>query len=204
MREAIAFGCWRAILPKLRLSWVPRSRWLPEISPKPNTLPAALRDVDHIIFTAGAPSGRYAPESLIKATDYQGVVDTLAAAQSTGCRGRFVYLNTLGIMTPSLPGIPDQSSQENTLIWRRRVEDNIRGSGLDYTIIRVGFLLDRPGGEHAVNVSQAPCPGVSKPHCPRRCRRSVCRGDAASERVTRDIRNRLGQRRAAGELEQPA
>ena len=29
---------------------------------KPETLPAAVADVDHIIFTAGAPSGRYAPE----------------------------------------------------------------------------------------------------------------------------------------------
>ena len=125
---------------------------------KANTLPPALRDVDHIIFTAGAPSGRYAPESLIKATDYEGVVDTLAAAQSAGCRGRFVYLNTLGITTPSPAGFLINLLKRNTLIWRRRVEDKIRGSGLNYTIIRVGFLLDRPGGERAVNVSQGALP----------------------------------------------
>ncbi|WP_225706175.1 NAD(P)H-binding protein [Bradyrhizobium cenepequi] len=39
---------------------------------KADTLPPALRNVEHIIFTAGAPSGRYAPESLVKATDYEG------------------------------------------------------------------------------------------------------------------------------------
>jgi uncharacterized protein YbjT (DUF2867 family) len=125
---------------------------------KADTLPPVLRDVDHIIFTAGAPSGRYAPESLVKATDYDGVIDTLAAAQGTGFRGRFVYLNSIGIKTPSPAGFLINLLKRNTLVWRRRVEDKIRSSGLDYTIIRVGFLLDRPGGEHAVNVSQGNLP----------------------------------------------
>jgi uncharacterized protein YbjT (DUF2867 family) len=125
---------------------------------KADTLPPALRDVDHIIFTAGAPSGRYAPESLVKATDYDGVIDTLAAAQSAGFQGRFVYLNTIGIKTPSLAGFLINLLKRNTLVWRRRVEDKIRSSGLDYTIIRVGFLLDRSGGEHAISVSQGALP----------------------------------------------
>ena len=125
---------------------------------KADTLPPALRDVDHIIFTAGAPSGRYAPESLVKATDYEGVIDTLAAGQSAGFRGRFVYLNTLGINTPSLAGFLINLLKRNALVWRRRVEDRIRSSGLDYTIIRVGFLLNRPGDKHAVNVSQGALP----------------------------------------------
>ncbi|KRR04222.1 SDR family oxidoreductase [Bradyrhizobium valentinum] len=125
---------------------------------KEDTLPPALRDVDHIIFTAGAPSGRYAPESLVRATDYDGVIDTLAAARSAGFHGRFVYLNTIGIETRSLAGFLINLLKRNTLVWRRRVEDKIRSSGLDYTIIRVGFLLDRPGGEHAINVSQGALP----------------------------------------------
>ena len=125
---------------------------------KADTLPPVLRDVDHIIFTAGAPSGRYAPESLVKATDYDGVTDTLAAAQGTGFRGRFVYLNSIGIKTPSLAGFLLNQLKRNTLVWRQRVEDKIRSSGLDHTIIRVGFLLDQPGGEHAVNVSQGTLP----------------------------------------------
>src|SRR5688572_16510769 len=102
---------------------------------KVDTLPPALRDVDHIIFTAGAPSGRYAPESLVKATDYEGVISTLAAARSARLRGRFVYLNTLGIKTPSVAGFLINLLKRNTLLWRRRVEDKIRNSGLDYTII---------------------------------------------------------------------
>lgn len=38
---------------------------------KPETLPAAVEDVSHIIFTAGVHSGRAARESLVKMTDYQ-------------------------------------------------------------------------------------------------------------------------------------
>ena len=125
---------------------------------KADTLPPVLRNVDRIVFTAGAPSGRYAPESLVKATDYDGVIDTLAAAQGTAFRGRFVYLNSIGIKTPSLAGFLLNLLKRNTLLWRRCVEDKIRSSGLDYTIIRVGFLLDRPGGERAVNVSQGALP----------------------------------------------
>jgi uncharacterized protein YbjT (DUF2867 family) len=125
---------------------------------KASTLPPAVRDVDHMIFTAGAPSGRYAPASLVKATDYDGVRDTLAAARDVGFHGRFVYLNTIGIHTPSLPRTLLNLLKRDTFAWRRRAEDDIRSSGVDYTIIRVGFLLDRPAGEHAVTVGQGSLP----------------------------------------------
>jgi uncharacterized protein YbjT (DUF2867 family) len=125
---------------------------------KRDTLSPALRDVDHVIFTAGAPSGRYAPESLVEATDYGGVIHTLATAHSVGFRGRFVYLNTIGIKTPSVAGFLINLLKRNTLVWRRRVEDKIRSCGLDYTIIRVGFLFDRPGGTHEIDVSQGALP----------------------------------------------
>ncbi|HEX2890678.1 SDR family oxidoreductase [Vineibacter terrae] len=125
---------------------------------KASTLPPALRAVDHIIFTAGAPSGRYASERLVKATDHDGVLDTLAAAHRAEFRGRFVYLNTIGIHTPSVARTLLNLLKRNTFVWRRRVEDEIRSSGLDYTIIRVGFLVDRPAREHAVVVGQGDLP----------------------------------------------
>lgn len=125
---------------------------------KAETLPAAVADVDHIIFTAGAPSGRYASERVVRATDYQGVVATLVAARQAEFQGRFVYLNSIGIATPSLAGMLINLLKRNTFVWRRRVEDDIRASGLDYTIIRVGFLLNQPGGVHAVVVGQDALP----------------------------------------------
>ena len=80
----------------------------------------------HTSNSAGAPSGRYAPESLVRATDYQGVVDTLRAAREAGFRGRFVYLNSIGIATPSLGAILINLLKRNTLVWRRRVEEDPR------------------------------------------------------------------------------
>jgi hypothetical protein len=85
-------------------------------------------------------------------------VDTIAAARQAGFQGRFVYLNSIGIGTSSFAGTLINLLKRNTLVWRRRVEDHIRASGLDYTIIRVGFLLNRPAGEHAVVVGQDALP----------------------------------------------
>lgn len=125
---------------------------------KAQTLAPAVLDARHVVFTAGVHSGRFAPESLVRATDYQGVLDTLAAAREVGFDGRFLYMNSIGISTHSLAATLLNLLKRNTLVWRRRVEDAIRTSGLDYTIIRVGFLTAAPSGQRAVEVSQGALP----------------------------------------------
>jgi uncharacterized protein YbjT (DUF2867 family) len=125
---------------------------------KPETLAAALENVDHIVFTAGARSGRYAPESLVKATDYQGVLNTLAAARRKRFNGRFLYMNSIGIATPSLAATLINLLKRNTLVWRRRAEEDIRTSGVDYTIVRVGFLSNAPANERQIEISQGALP----------------------------------------------
>jgi uncharacterized protein YbjT (DUF2867 family) len=42
----------------------------------------------------------------------------------------------------------------NTLRWRRQVEALVRESGLDYTIVRAGILLNAPSGTHPLEVTQ--------------------------------------------------
>jgi uncharacterized protein YbjT (DUF2867 family) len=136
------------------------------------TLRPALRGVDHVIFTAGVHSGRLAPESLVKATDYQGVLDTMEAAKLEGFRGRFVYLNSIGIMgNPSWAARLLNFLKRNTLYWRLRLEPEIRRSGLDYTIIRVGFLTNHAGGGRQVKVCQQDLPLVPS--------NKICREDVA-------------------------
>lgn len=125
---------------------------------KPETLPAALRDVDHIVFTAGIHSGTYAPERAVKMTDHDGVLHTLAATREAGSRGRFLYMNSIGIEKWSLSAMLINLLKRNTLVWRRRVEQAIRASGLDYTIIRVGFLTNDPAGKRDVLVGQGALP----------------------------------------------
>lgn len=122
------------------------------------TLHPALRDARHVVFTAGVHSGRIARESLVRTTDYQGVLNTLEAARETGFAGRFVYLNSIGVTRASWAAWLLNRLKRNTLLWRRRVEPEIRASGLDYTIIRVGFLLNARGGQRPVKVSQQDLP----------------------------------------------
>jgi uncharacterized protein YbjT (DUF2867 family) len=52
----------------------------------------------------------------------------------------------------------------NTLRWRRRAEDAIRASGLEYTVVRVAFLLNWAGRRRAIHVSQGEAP-LKLPDC---------------------------------------
>src|SRR6266436_3600536 len=124
---------------------------------KLNTLPSAVKDVDHIIFTAGATQ-RPASERLIVATEYEGVKSTLAAAKDAGFNGRFLYMTSIGVTKSSLAATLLNLVKRNTLKWRKLAEDEIRRSGFDYTIIRAGFLTNSPGGRRAIEVSQREYP----------------------------------------------
>jgi uncharacterized protein YbjT (DUF2867 family) len=125
---------------------------------KPDTLSRALEGVRHIVFTAGIRSGRPATEAMIKRTEHEGVLNTLTAARRAGLAGRFVYMNSSGVTTRSVSTMLLNLYKGNTLEWRRRAEDQIRSSGLDYTVVRAGFLLNRRGGEHALEVTQEVLP----------------------------------------------
>src|SRR5262249_25655236 len=80
------------------------------------------------------------------------------AARENGFNGRFLYMTSIGVTKSSLAGILLNLIQRNTLKWRRFAEDEIRRSGLDYTIVRAGFLTNDPGGQHAIEVSQRAYP----------------------------------------------
>ena len=124
----------------------------------PQTLGAAIEGAKHIIFTAGCRSGYPVREPQVKAVEYEGVLNTLAAARQLGFAGRLLYMNSSGLTTPSLFATCLNLWKGNTLIWRRRVEDQIRASGLDYSIVRTGVLLNRMAGQQEINVTQQPLP----------------------------------------------
>lgn len=124
----------------------------------PPTLPGAIAGAEHIVFTAGIRSGRPARETDVRATEYDGVLNTLAAAREAGFSGRFLYMTSIGVDVPSLAARGLNAFKRNTLVWRARAEPAIRESGVDYTIIRSGFLLRGPGGRRALAVAQRPLP----------------------------------------------
>jgi uncharacterized protein YbjT (DUF2867 family) len=125
---------------------------------KPETLPDAIKEARHIVFTAGCRSGYPVGERRIRATEYHGVLNTLAAARQLGFVGRFLYMTSSGLLTPSLATRALNLWKGNTLVWRRRAEAEIRSSGVEYTVIRTGVLLNRPGGQHRIGITQSPLP----------------------------------------------
>ena len=124
---------------------------------KPDTLPAAVAGAAHVVFTAGVAMG-LAREPFIIATEYYGVRNTLEAMRQAGFVGRFLYMTSIGVTRRSLTADFLDLIKGKTLRWRRRAEDDIRASGVDYTIIRAGMLLNGPGGRRAIEVSQEPRP----------------------------------------------
>lgn len=135
-----------------------------------DTLSKALKGADHVIFTAGVTK-RPAGEALMKATNYDGVRNTLAAAKQAGFQGRFLYMTTIGVTRASFAGFLLNLVKRNTMKWRCLAEDEIRRSGFDYTIIRAGVLTNDPGGQRAVEVAQADYPLAF--------RFKICRADVA-------------------------
>ncbi len=134
---------------------------------KPETLRSAINAVDHIIFTAGVTKrpAEFLPaaltlsiERLVEATEYKGVKNTLAAASEAGFRGRFLYMTSIGITQPSFSATLLNLFKGNTLRWRKLAEAELRRSGVDYTIIRAGFLTNSPGGRRAIEVGQSDFP----------------------------------------------
>src|SRR5690349_17816101 len=109
---------------------------------KPETLAPAIRGARHLIFTAGCRSGYPVREPRVKAVEFDGVVQTVAAARHVAFAGRFLYMTSSGVMTQNLATRCLNLWKGNTLVWRRRVEDEIRASDLDYTVIRTGVLLN--------------------------------------------------------------
>jgi uncharacterized protein YbjT (DUF2867 family) len=128
---------------------------------RPDTLTSAVKDLTHLIFTAGVAVGP-ARQRLIVATEYQGVLNILAAARQAGFGGRFLYMTSIGVTNPSISATLLNLVKGNTLRWRKRAEDEIRTSGTDYTIIRAGFLLNSPGGKRAIEVGQQAHPLAPK------------------------------------------
>ena len=120
---------------------------------RPDTLPPAFAGVDHVILTVGVTQ-RPASEKLVKPTVYDGTLHVLAAAREAGLPGRFMYMSALGTTRWSILAFGLNLIKGNTLRWRRRGEEEIRRSGLAYTIVHAGILTDAPAGQRGIGIGQ--------------------------------------------------
>lgn len=91
----------------------------------PETLRAACQGVSAVITTASSMPFTYRPgENTPQTTDKDGYLSLIDAARQAAV-GRFIYTS----FPPMLPAFPLQDA-------KRAVEDRLRGSGLEYTILQ--------------------------------------------------------------------
>lgn len=90
---------------------------------RPDTLSEAVRDVDAIVFTHGAPYGSADYEEV----DYGGVRNILSAVG--GRPVRIALMTAIGV-----------TGRGDLHDWKRRAERLVRASGNEYTIVRPGWF----------------------------------------------------------------
>lgn len=97
------------------------------------------------------PEMTFAEGEMPEAVDYQGQVNQIEAAKAAGVD----HIVVVGSM-----GGTDENHFLNTigggriLVWKRKAEQYLIDSGIDYTLIRVGGLLDQPGGKRELLVGK--------------------------------------------------
>jgi len=111
---------------------------------RPDTLVAAVADVEAIVFTLGSDNGKVGAENV----DYGGVRNVLRALGSR--KARIALMTTIGVTNRT--GAYNRATEAHD--WKRRSERLVRASGLPYTIVRPGwFDYNRPD-EHRLVLLQ--------------------------------------------------
>ena len=121
----------------------------------------AISDVYKAIFftvsATGGIDGRalFGSKTMIREVTYQGLLNVVDAARSSGFEGRMILPSVMGADRSSLIiGILNtvKSGLQRNLIER---ELYLRASGLDYTIVRAPILTNAPAGQANVRTLRA-------------------------------------------------
>ena len=97
------------------------------------------------------PEFSYAEGEWPEQVDYQGQVNQIEAARAAGVN-HILLMGSLGGTNDQHP--LNQMGNGNILIWKRKAEQYLQASGIDYTIVRAGGLLDAPGGRRELLAGQ--------------------------------------------------
>lgn len=126
--------------------------WVQADVTRPETLGPALRGVSLVICAIGATerSGPNGPEFV----DYGGVRNLAAAAREAGVR-QFVLESSVGVGSGGgFVGMILNLLSGDALEWKAKGEASLRASGVPYTIVRPGGLVDEPGGQLGIRFVQ--------------------------------------------------
>lgn len=104
-------------------------------------LVAAIAGADAVVFAAGAGPGSGPDRKWT--VDYAGAAKLIVAARAAGVR-RYVMVSAMGTRKP-----PDGDEVFSIYLRAKaRADEELRASGLDWTIVRPGLLTDDPGTGH--------------------------------------------------------
>ena len=112
-----------------------------------DTLTEPMSQVGAVICAIGTrtPVGKNCP----KHVDYEGVANLVQAA-STSHVSRFILISSIAVTHPEHP----LNCFGKVLDWKRKGEDSLRQSNLEYAIVRPGGLKDTPGRRHTIHFDQ--------------------------------------------------
>lgn len=97
------------------------------------------------------PEFTFPTDEMPEVIDYQGQVNQIEAAKAAGVK-HIVLVGSMGGTNENHP--LNSIGNGNILIWKRKAEQELINSGIDYTIIRAGGLLDEPGGKRELLVGK--------------------------------------------------
>ncbi len=143
------------------------------------------------------PTFEFEPGGMPEEVDYKGQQNQIDAAIAAGV-DQIVLVGSMGGTQINHP--LNQMGQGNILVWKRQAEAYLIDSGIDYTIIRAGGLLDEPGGQRELLVSKQ---DAFLTHPPNGIPPSVPRADVA-EVVVQSLREPGARNKAFDLISKPA
>jgi uncharacterized protein YbjT (DUF2867 family) len=116
---------------------------------RPETLAAAVKGMRYVISTIGASSA--SPPNNPEGVDYRGIVNLTDSAKKAGVK-HFVLMSSIGAGDEN-PATPLNRMFGMVLSWKGKGEAHLRASGVPYTIVRPGGLVDCDGGKEALRIA---------------------------------------------------
>jgi uncharacterized protein YbjT (DUF2867 family) len=126
--------------------------WVEGDVTRPETLGPALAGVSFVLCAIGGTerSGPNSPEFV----DYGGVKNLSDAARAAGVR-QLVLASSMGVGSGGgVLGMFLNLLSGDALKWKAKGEAHLRASGVPYTIVRPGGLVDEPGGQTGLDFQQ--------------------------------------------------
>ena len=114
----------------------------------PARMNEVMQGVSRVICVIGA--NQISGPNSAEFVDYGGVRNLVDAAMKNEIE-HFVLLTAIGVTDKNHPF---NKATKGALEWRYKGEEYLRGSGLNYTIVRPGGLTNNPAGEQGVLIAQ--------------------------------------------------